>query len=204
MNPRARSSILFFTGALAAFPLLTACGNPVIDVKVAALGGEVTGVEPGEFHRPGQPCLDCHGVYGGATPQMSIAGTIFAAPIDTFPTPVENVNVVITDSFGNKNGKGPTEIPPDRKTNCVGNFFFRTDEFNPGFPLEAKIECPTKPGSADTTGHYMSSRISREGSCATCHKGRRDQGSPGWVFCVENPKESPFKPPGSECQGVPK
>jgi hypothetical protein len=204
MKPRRALSTLLFTGVFAALPALGGCGNPVIDVKVAALGGEVPGVEPSEFHRPGQPCLDCHGVYGGASPQMSIAGTIFAAPIDKLPTPVEKVNVVITDSFGNKNGKGPTETPPQRLTNCVGNFFFTRDEFDPGFPLEAKIECPTKPGSADTTGHYMSSRISREGSCAACHTGARDQGSPGWVYCVENPAASPFKPPGSECQGVPK
>ena len=176
----------------------------MLDVKIAAHGGEVTGVEPSEFHRPGQPCLACHGVYGGASPLMSIAGTIFAAPIEKLPTPVEGVNVVITDAFGNKNGKGPTETPPERKTNCVGNFFFTKDEFNPGFPLEAKIECPTKPGSVDTTGHYMSSRISREGSCGACHDGKRDQGSPGWVYCVDSPSLSPFKPPGQDCPGVPK
>jgi hypothetical protein len=200
MKARVHGSILLIATALAG---LTGCGNPVIDTKVAALGGEVPGIDPGEFHRPGQPCLDCHGVYGGASPQMSIAGTIFAAPIDKLPTPVENVNIVITDSFGSKNGASPTVKPPDRKTNCVGNFFFTRDEFDPGFPLEAKIECPTKPGSVDTTGHYMSSRISREGSCGACHTGARDQGSPGWIYCVEKPEDSPFKPPGKECKGVP-
>jgi hypothetical protein len=200
MNARALGSSVLATAALCLF----GCGNPVVDVKIAALGGEVIGVEPGEYHRPGQPCLVCHGVYGGASPLMSIAGTIFASPIDKLPTPAPGVNVVITDAFGNKNGKGPTETPPERKTNCVGNFFFRKDELNPGFPLEAKIECPTKPGSDETAGIYMSSRISREGSCGACHQGARDQGSPGWVYCVEDPAKSPFDPPGTECPGVPK
>jgi hypothetical protein len=190
--------------SLPAALLLAACGNPVLDGKIAALGGEVTGVQPSEYHRPGQPCLDCHGVYGGASPRMSIAGTIFAAPIEKLPTPVEDVNIVITDAFGSKNGASPTQPPPPKKTNCVGNFFFSTDDFDPGFPLEAKIECPMAPGSMNTNARYMSSRVSREGSCGTCHQGARTQGSPGWIFCVDDPAQSPFKGPGKDCPGVPK
>ena len=50
MNARLLSSCALVAGALA----LAGCGNPVIDVKIAALGGEVTGVEPSEHHRPGR------------------------------------------------------------------------------------------------------------------------------------------------------
>ncbi len=182
--------------AIGLFVWLAGCGNPVIDQKVAALPPEVDGVPPSEWHRPNQPCLLCHGPYGGAKPQMSVAGTINAIPISGKDQPigVEDVTVTITDSFGEVKTK---------KTNCIGNFFLTTDEWEPGFPLAAKIEYPTPGGAAGaTTPAYMSTRIGRDGSCAGCHSGERSEGSPGIVFCVEA-ESSPFPEPGSDCKGVP-
>lgn len=187
MNAR-RASIAL--GLALAAPAASGCGNPVVDQKVAALPPEVAGVAPSEYHRPGQPCLLCHGPSGAATPQMSIAGTIFATPGKS-PTPVADVVVTITDSFGDVKTK---------KTNCIGNFFITADEWQPGFPLAAKIEYPSVSGTG-TTPAYMSTRIGREGSCAGCHQGQRADDSPGFVYCVDAPAD-PFPKPGTDCQGV--
>lgn len=175
--------------------LAIGCGDRLTDERIEALGDEVPGVPASEFHRPGQPCLLCHGEYEGAAPAFSVAGTIFATPITDGekPSPVEGVTVTITDSFGDTKTK---------KTNCIGNFFIKADEWQPGFPLAAKIEYPSVTGTG-TTPAYMSSRIGRDGSCAGCHEGPRSLGSPGVVFCVDQP-ENPFPEPDSSCKGVPK
>jgi hypothetical protein len=175
---------------------LAACGNPAIDNQVALLGAEVDGVAPSQYHRPGQPCLLCHGPYGGAAPEMTVAGTILGIPArkGKKDAGVRDVVVTLTDSFGDVKTK---------KTNCIGNFFITADEWQPGFPLAAKIEYPTPGGGkGDTTPAYMSTRIGRDGSCAGCHAGPRAETSPGSVFCVEA-TESPFPEPGSDCPGVP-
>src|SRR5690606_33596927 len=95
--PRAALSIPL-VAALAALGA-TACGDPVLDARIEALGGEVDGVEPGEFHRPGQPCVLCHGKYGGEEPEMSVGGTIFAIPTtpdnENEVIPVEGVKVLL-------------------------------------------------------------------------------------------------------------
>ncbi len=180
---------------LPALVLLAAgCGNPAIDQQIAALPPEVPGVPQSEFHRPGQPCLLCHGAYVGATPEMSVAGTVFGTPVEAGqdPTPVGNVTVTITDSFG---------VVQTKVTNCIGNFYITTDEWLPGFPLAAKIEYPSLSGTG-TTPTYMNTRIGRDGSCAGCHFGARALDTPGVVYCVDAPAD-PFPPPGSSCQGVP-
>lgn len=172
------------------------CGNPVIDDKVADLGPEKDGVAASQYHRPGQPCLLCHGPYGGAKPEMSVAGTVFGIPV-TKKKPgvgVEDVIVTITDSFGDVKTK---------KTNCIGNFFITADEWQPGFPLAAKIEYPSLGGGKGTTPAYMSTRIGRDGSCAGCHEGPRSESSPGSVFCVDE-TTNPFPAPGDDCPGVAK
>ena len=60
-----------------------------------------------------------------------------------------------------------------------------------------EIEC-----GEGTNPRYMTTRISRGGACAECHKGKQDQGSPGWIYCVGDGK-SPFKGPGKDCPGIP-
>jgi hypothetical protein len=178
---------------LPALASLLGCGNPAIDQQIAALPPEVAGVPKSEFHRPGQPCLLCHGPYVGASPEMSVAGTVFATPVTSgAPTPVGSVVVTVTDSFGDVHTK---------TTNCIGNFYITTDEWQPGFPLAAKIEYPSLSGSG-TTPAYMSTRIGRDGSCAGCHHGPRADDTPGSVYCVDADAD-PFPVPGKDCQGVP-
>lgn len=173
------------------------CGNPAVDVRVEQLGDEVAGVEPGPFHRPGQPCVLCHSTYVGASPPISVGGTIFATPTvgDELPRPVEGVKVHVTDAFG----KQATAV-----TNCIGNFYFETETYDPAFPLHVEMDYPV-PGSDGTTRRVvMSTRISRDGSCAGCHFGPRTQGSPGWVYCTEPMPTPPFPGPDPSCEGIPK
>jgi hypothetical protein len=105
---------------------------------------------------------------------------------------VEGVVVTITDAFGDSH---------TAKTNCIGNFFITADEWQPGFPLAAKIEYPSLSGSGKTPA-YMSSRIGRDGSCGSCHHGARALDTPGYVFCVDQDTD-PFPKPGKSCKGVP-
>ena len=173
------------TAAFGAFAVaLAGCGNPVVDSRIAALGEEDPNVAASEFHRAGQPCVLCHSVYEGASPEMSVGGTIFATPDDQIP--VDKVMVTLTDA------RGEFRVVP---TNCVGNFWIETGEWNPSFPLQAVIsyDLPAVAGAAPMRGQKpMNSRISRDGSCATCHDGRRTQASVGWVFCEDSQPTPPF------------
>lgn len=174
---------------------LASCGNRAVDDRIATLGDELPGVPPSEFHRPGQPCVLCHGEYLQDEPIMTVAGTIHAVPTDGQPLPVKGVIVKLTDSFGEQFEKG---------TNCAGNFFITKEEWIPAFPLRAEIEYPV-PGSAGSTKRVvMSTRISRDGSCAGCHYGPPNQGSPGWVTCAETNPDPPFPSQEPSCPGAPK
>jgi hypothetical protein len=151
------------------------CGNPVIDSRIAALGDEDPNVAASEFHRAGQPCVLCHSEYEGASPELSVGGTVFATITDQIP--VDQVKVTLTDALGE------TRVVP---TNCVGNFYITKDEWTPAFPLQASItyNLPSA-GMPMVKQRPMNSRISRDGSCATCHNGNRTQASVGWVFCED-------------------
>jgi hypothetical protein len=169
---------------------LLGCGNPSLDVEIEALKGEVPGVPETAFHRPGQPCVHCHGPYKGAKPEMALAGTIFAIPTNgtRAPVPVANAKITITDALGLVNGvQSPPATPPPKVTNCAGNFFFTTEEIKAAFPYEVRIECPEP---SDVTKiraeRTMRTRIAREGSCNECHQGVKNQSSPGWVVCEED------------------
>jgi len=182
---------------LAAFGLsaaLSGCANPVQDARIAELGPEDPGVPPSEIHRPGQPCLLCHGPYKGAGPEMSVAGTIYGYSWDANnpdPIPVEGVTIEISDS----NGTAPATPP---KTNCAGNFYLTTTDYNPSFPLRVAIRYPVD-GEKDGQRHSMGTRISRDGSCGSCHKGAPNQGSPGWVFCTQRAMDAPVFDPPTKC-----
>ena len=87
--PRASRSFALAFAALG-------CGNRAIDERIAALGDEAPDVPPSEFHRPGQPCLLCHGEYLREGPIMTVAGTIYAFPARDKPLPVKGVTVKFT------------------------------------------------------------------------------------------------------------
>jgi hypothetical protein len=180
------SALALSAGALAG------CGNPVLDAKIEALGGEVDGIEAGPYHRPGQPCVLCHGPYEGASPEMSIGGTVFAAPSDK-PIPVGEARVTLVDAAGETRTV---------KSNCIGNFYITTEQWVPLFPLTAVVECVYK-GDTGSVRPAMNTRISRDGSCAGCHTGVPNQGSPGWVYCTTDAAKVALLPtPEPSCAGL--
>lgn len=166
--------------------LLFGCGNPAVDPKIDALGGEVNGVAPGPYHRPGQPCALCHGPYKGVKPYFSVAGTVFAhdtqKPENRIPVGAAVVHVV--DSFGDTR---------DLTSNCIGNFYVSSDDWQPAFPLDVTIDCP-KPTGKGTTSKSMSGRIGREPSCGGCHYGGHSASSPGWVSCLDLSEDNTYPP----------
>lgn len=168
---------------------LAGCLSPVNDELIDSLGPEVEGVEEGEFHRYGQPCLACHGAYGGQ-PEFSVAGTVFATPNDDIP--VAGAKVILSDAEGNRF---------ERTTNCAGNFYIEVEQFQPVFPMHVEIECPLPDGTVRRA--VMGTRVNREGACAGCHdKGPASPTSPGQVYCLEAQPNPPFTVPGG-CPGGP-
>lgn len=166
------------------------CESPVDDDLIAAQGGEVDGLEEGEFHRYGQDCLACHGGYGGG-PRFVAAGTVFATPTDDIP--VAGATIYLTDVNG-KQRAAPS--------NCAGNFYFQEDANNElEFPLRVEIECPLPDGT--TRRALMGTRINRDGGCAFCHqKGGANSESPGQVYCSTLQPEPAFAVP-APCEGGP-
>jgi len=147
-------SVLALAGASAS------CIDPVHDQAVADLGPEAKGVKEGEKHRPGQPCLTCHGGLGPG-PDFVAAGTVYLTPTST--TGVEGVTVILNDAAGKSKRV---------ETNEVGNFYIKEGEkdegekeskWNPVFPLSVRIEY----GKDKAT---MYSRIGRNAGCGSCHK----------------------------------
>jgi hypothetical protein len=178
---------------------LGACGNPVVDNAIEEWGGEVEGVPPSEHHRPGQPCVLCHSVAGGADPRMALGGTVFADQRSFLP--VEGVRVFVYDAVGDVY---------EMETNCIGNFYLEYADPVPQYPLAVEIHCPTY--SADGTPREdvkvvsMNSWISRDGSCASCHSLRgTDAGSTGWIFCNDPGaiETNPYPEVPASCPGVP-
>lgn len=146
-----------------ALVLFAAC-DPVHDNAVDALGGEVDGVEPGEHHRPGQPCLLCHGGALGDPEEFSVAGTVFLQPTGT--EPANRATVELTGADGSVF---------ELVTNSAGNFYAEPGEFTPEFPLEVEVH------HQDQTA-TMHSTIGRDGSCAGCHTDPAGPDSPGHVY----------------------
>ncbi|MDB5216578.1 MAG: hypothetical protein JWO86_4505 [Myxococcaceae bacterium] len=150
--PSPRSLALAFT-TLAAFAS-TSCFDPVHSDEVNALGGEVNGVGPGPNHRPGQPCRACHGGSGPASPEFTIAGTVYAQR--DVAAAKSGVTVTITDATG---------ATRQLTSNDVGNFYISIDQWSPVFPVNVKLDFPGVP----TKG--MVTPIGRNGACASCHYG---------------------------------
>jgi hypothetical protein len=136
---------------------VTMACDPVHNAEVAALPGEVPGVPHGPTHRPGQPCLLCHG-------DFNVAGTVFIDPANV--TPANGVSVNLLDS------QGSTFVAT---TNEAGNFFVRTNEWTPVFPMKVSI---TSNGVTTT----MTADVGRNGACASCHFDPVGPASPGHVY----------------------
>lgn len=149
------------------------CGDPYRDRLIDGLPEEDPNFQPGELHRPGQPCLACHSAYGGA-PDFSLGGTLFSAakPTET-PTMLGGYTLRVYDSEGQSR---------DMLSNACGNFHIRRKDWDPAFPLRAELyqDNPAQPGKLIQLT-IMSTRIAREGSCAGCHIGHPSPLSPGVV-----------------------
>jgi len=142
-----------FVVALGALAVVGACdANPVHDNDVAALGPEPSG-SPGPEHRPGQPCLVCHGGEGPASLQFSVGGTIYQSQSGAL-VGQNGATVTMNDT----NGTTATAT-----TNTVGNFYVLESQWTPTFPVH--VDAVTY---GDTTTD-MITHIGRDGSCATCH-----------------------------------
>lgn len=147
-------------------PTLLSCLDPVTTDAITALGPEPGGREPDENHRPGQPCLLCHGGNGPGEPTFSVAGTVYKTLKDK--EPAEDAVVHVFDATG---------AEYTVTTNKAGNFYFRAGEeegrsardddgpkANPIFPLQIEVEGEGKRAK-------MTSWVNGSGSCATCHVG---------------------------------
>ena len=192
---------------LAAFAALgqTRCSDPTHPAEVNALGPENPEVPEGPMHRPGQPCLVCHGGQGPASETFITAGTVYLNQYATGTTdyaPVNNGTVHLVDANGSTF---------DTQTNMAGNFFVTTGQWNPTFPLGEKstdagmpppsgclaVGLPTSysagqinvgappDGGCQSFPTPMMSAIERGGvyaSCAYCHFDPPGPTSPGHVF----------------------
>jgi len=167
-----------------------ACGDPVHSDAVAALGPEAPGVPPGPNHRPGQPCLACHGGSGPAGRQFSVGGTVYMTQRVPYPdggappasAPGAGVTVQLTDS------KSSTHTTT---TNGVGNFYVYLSDWAPVAPIGGI----TTDGGVPDTSHaiqitqgtnmdIMYSHVGRDGSCADCHFYPPGPLTPGPIYLV--------------------
>lgn len=172
--------------ALLAALALAGCPSPVQDERIESLGPEPD--QPSELHRPGQPCLACHGEYVGEEPLLVVGGTVYASPVDS--TPFEGATVELTDATGSSIVK---------TTNEAGNFLVEEGEWEPVFPLRAVVACAEPDGRVRR--NVMGTRINREGSCAGCHADEApSQLGPGRVFCFGEPID---QPPDGSAGGTP-
>jgi hypothetical protein len=178
------------------FALVGACGDPAHTDAVSALGPEAPGVPKGPNHRPGQPCLACHGGSGPAGRQFSIGGTVYQTQTKPYPDggapapscgsssgcPGVGVTVQLTDS---KNSTHTTT------TNSVGNFYIYLSDWAPVAPIGGV----TTDGGVPDTSHaiqltqgtnmdVMYSHVGRDGSCADCHFYPPGPLTPGPIYLV--------------------
>jgi hypothetical protein len=166
--------------AVATLALLSASCLGVDPLTAAedALGPETRGVRPGPEHRPGQPCLVCHGPDGSAgDEEFVLAGTVYLT--QTEPTGLGGARVLLDDDAGHT---------LTATTNSAGNFFVVRDgddeeggvsaRFDIVFPIRVRVRY-------GDTERAMRSFIEREGSCAHCHGPSVDARSNGRVFVME-------------------
>lgn len=130
----------------------TACMDPGHDDDVKALGAETPGVPEGPLHRPGQPCLVCHGGDGPADTEFSLAGTVYL--LQEQEVPAENAVVTVEDVSG---------VAGSVPTNAAGSFWVNADTWRPTYPLKVRVKYTTVTA-------VMNGTVGRAGSCADCHQ----------------------------------
>lgn len=159
------------------FAAAVGCSDPLHDEAVEALGPEDPDVPEGPLHRPGQPCLVCHGSEGPGEPEFAFAGTVYVGPSD--PTPLAGAAVQVIG----ENLRSATV-----SSNCAGNFFITTEDFTLEFPATVTVTT-----SATAT---MRTLLKRSGDCNGCHHGDPRPDSPGLTWAVTTG-------PSPSCSGGP-
>ncbi len=159
--------LAFGLGAAAVGATSLACVDETHDAQVAALGGEAPGVSPGPDHRPGQPCVLCHGEAGPASTVFSVAGTVYAVQGQKAPAVGANVNIEDID------GHTATFT-----TNAAGNFYVTQSEWSPTYPTTVNVV------QGQDIPQMMISHVGRNGSCASCHTDPPSVTSPGAVYAA--------------------
>jgi mono/diheme cytochrome c family protein len=137
------------------------------------LGGEDPAVPVGPLHRPGQPCLVCHGDDGPAESRFSLAGTVYQRQDSR--TPLGGVKVRFIDSDG-----AQYEVA----SNCAGNFYVGATNFEPAWPVWTKMEWRE-------TFQEMASPIFREGSCGACHRDPPTPAAVGHIYMGDGQTDFP-------------
>jgi hypothetical protein len=160
--------VALLLGSVGASFSLSGCLDAVHDDEVQALGPEVSGVPAGPLHRPGQPCLTCHGGIGPASTQFSAGGTLYA--LQGQSAAAISAMVQIEDILGNV---------WTGKTNAAGNFYVLPSQFSPHYPTQMTVLAADAPSTAAI---QMMTVASRDGSCADCHKNPAGPTSPGPVY----------------------
>jgi hypothetical protein len=164
--------------AIASVGVVACDSDPVWNSRKDALGDEKPGIDPGEYHRAGQPCTLCH-MHDGPAPDFSLAGTVFVGKNGLVG--MDGVRLLFIDTLGSRYEQAVT--------NCVGNFFVRREQYNPAFPVLVALE-------KDGTLVKMASPIFRDGSCASCHTSPASPDSPGQVYFTTDPAfEANYVPP---------
>jgi len=149
--------------------LTSACIGTSPEEQERAAQGEAE--DGNEEHRPGQPCLVCHGADyhpGGAV--FTLAGTVYRSADDSDARGLMGAAVDIIDA----EGREFTAL-----TNTVGNFMIQVDTglAEPQQSARGRLRIPWRPtfpltvavlyGGEDKS---MESLMWREGSCAGCHR----------------------------------
>lgn len=167
---------------LVAFVVFGACSvvedvlDPVHAQAVAALGPETFGLGKGPTHRPGQPCLTCHGGQGPGSPDLSVGGTVYKTQPAT--EWLEGAIVTLTDAEGTIR---------QLTTNRTGNCLIGKNEWAPVYPMRVTVSFAGV--SIDMVTH-----VGGSGSCTDCHTDPAGPASAGHVYLVANPTDFPGGP----------
>jgi hypothetical protein len=162
---------LLVPAVLAMGASVASCADATHDEQVQALGGEASGVAAGPEHRPGQPCLVCHGGEGPASSSFSVAGTVYALFKES--APAVGAKVQIEDITG------AVFLSP---TNAAGNFYVSASQWQPAYPIQMQV-------SLMAASNQMLTHVGREGSCATCHQATPGPASPGPVYVATDSEQ---------------
>jgi hypothetical protein len=159
-----------------------ACLGTTPEEELADSAGPDQG-EEGPTHRPGQPCLVCHGEdYSPGGPVFVMAGTVYLRADDA--DGLEGAEVEVTDAEG---------AVFSALTNRTGNFMMSVggdDEPEDGWvglarPPVFPVRVLVRRGASEK---QMRNVIHREGSCAFCHdRSGPDAASAGKVFVEDVP-----------------